>query len=189
MPKILQLISVLLFFVTISGQVYSQNSEEEFIEKIVDYKLQQKEVAYLHLNKSHYLKNEQLGFTAYVLNEFEHTSETNDSNLYITVKNEKDSLIRKDMYLIKNGITSGVIDIDSTFKAGNYTITAFTKHMLNFDEPYHFAEDFKVLITNSETKKSEGFPAKIDVQFLPESGHFLNNTINNVGVIATDSLG
>jgi hypothetical protein len=189
MPKILQLISVLLFFVTISGQVYSQNSEEEFIEKIVDYKLQQKEVAYLHLNKSHYLKNEQLGFTAYVLNEFEHTSETNDSNLYITVKNEKDSLIRRDMYLIKNGITSGVIDIDSTFKAGNYTITAFTKHMLNFDEPYHFAEDFKVLSTNSETKKSEGFPAKIDVQFLPESGHFLNNTINNVGVIATDSLG
>ncbi|MDX1720770.1 MAG: hypothetical protein R3353_11440, partial [Salegentibacter mishustinae] len=76
MPKILQLISVLLFFITISGKVYSQNSEEEFIEKIVDYKLQQKEVAYLHLNKSHYLKNEQLGFTAYILNEFEHTSET-----------------------------------------------------------------------------------------------------------------
>ena len=189
MPKILQLISVLLFFITISGKGYSQNSEEEFIEKIVDYKLQQKKVAYLHLNKSHYLKNEQLGFTAYILNEFEHTSETNDSNLYITVKNEKDSLIRRDMYLIKNGITSGVIDIDSTFKAGNYTITAFTKHMLNFDEPYHFAENFKVLSTNSETKKSEGFPAKIDVQFLPESGHFLNNTINNVGVIATDSLG
>jgi|TARA_R100000501_G_C2619754_1_gene113061 hypothetical protein len=189
MPKIIQLISVLLFFITISGKVYSQNSEEEFIEKIVDYKLQKKEVAYLHLNKSHYLKNEQLGFTAYILNEFEHTPEPTDSNLYITVKNEKDSLIRRDMYLIKNGITSGVIDIDSTFKAGNYTITAFTKHMLNFDEPYHFSENFKVLSNNSKTKKSEGFPAKIDVQFLPESGHFLNNTINNVGVIATDSLG
>ena len=189
MLKILQLINVLLFFITISGQVYSQNSEEELNEKIVDYKLQQKEVTYLHLNKSHYLKNEQLGFTAYILNEFEHTPEPTNSNLYVTVKNEKDSLIRKDMYLIKNGTTSGVIDIDSTFKAGNYTISAFTKKMLNFDEPYHFSENFKVLGTNSKTKKSEAFPAKIDVQFLPESGHFLNNTINNVGVIVTDSLG
>ncbi len=189
MPKFLQLFALFILLVSFSGRVNSQNTEAKLVENLVDYKLQKKEVAYLHLNKSHYLKNEQLGFTAYILNEFEHTPDPNDSNLYVTIKNEKDSLIRKDMYLIKNGTTSGVIDIDSTFKAGQYTISAFTNHMLNFDEPYHFSENFKVLSTNSTPKKPEVFPAKIDVQFLPESGHFLNNTINNVGVIATNSFG
>ncbi|WP_037318823.1 hypothetical protein [Salegentibacter sp. Hel_I_6] len=189
MKKFLQSILPFFLIIAVFTNANSQNTEENLVEKIADYKLLNKELAYLHLNKSHFLKGEQLGFAAYVLNESTHKPEVSNSNLYVTVKNDQDSIIREEMYLIEDGITSGVIDIDSSFIAGNYTISAFTGSMKNFEEPYHFSEKFKVLSSSSKEKISRDFPDKIDVQFLPESGHFLDNTINNVGVIATDSLG
>ena len=189
MKKFLQSILPFFLIIAVFTNSNSQTNKKDFIEKVANYKVLNKERAYLHLNKSHFLKGEQLGFAAYVLNESTHRPDISDSNLYITIKNAKDSIIREEMHLIQNGSTTGSINIDSTFTQGNYTITAFTSHMQNFEEPYYFSESFKVLSSSSNEKSPREFPDKFDIQFLPESGHFLNNTINNVGVIATDSLG
>ncbi|MBZ9728181.1 hypothetical protein LB467_00640 [Salegentibacter sp. JZCK2] len=189
MKIILQSIIPLFLIIAVSSGVNSQSTKENLIEKLSNYKVVKKEIAYLHLNKSLLLKGEQLGFAAYVLNESTHKPNISNSNLYVTVKNEKDSLIKKEMYRVEDGNTFGVIDIDSTFQAGNYTLTAFTNQMQNFEEPYHFSESFKILNSSYVAQEPRGFPDKIDIQFLPESGHYLNNTINSVGVIATDSLG
>ena len=189
MKKFLQSILPFILIIAVFTNSNSQTNQEDFIEKVANYKVLNKELAYLQLNKSHFLKGEQLGFAAYVLNESTHHPDISDFNLYVTIKNAKDSIIKKEMYLITDGTTAGTVNIDSTFTKGNYTITAFTSYMQNFDEPYHFSESFKVLSSSSNEKLPREFPGKFDIQFLPESGHFLNDVINNVGVITTDSLG
>ncbi|AQS94414.1 hypothetical protein BXQ17_10215 [Polaribacter sp. BM10] len=149
-----------------------------------------KEVVYAHLNKSIYIKGENIGFTAYSFDKYKNNLSKSTSNLYCLIYDSNKKLVKKQLLKVENGIANGVFDVDKDFKTGTYSFKAYTNWMLNFSEESFFTDSFEV-IDPQETKvvaktKNNG---KIDLQILPESGHLLTGVINTLGVVAKDSLG
>ena len=58
-----------VIFLCILNFSFSQE-EEKLVKSYTDYHKTAREIVYLHLNKSTYIKGEDIGFTAYVLDKF-----------------------------------------------------------------------------------------------------------------------
>ncbi|MHA6278793.1 hypothetical protein ACXYMT_01310 [Salinimicrobium sp. CAU 1759] len=180
----------LLFVFSFAFQpLTAQNSTEKLLEDLKDYHSIPREVAYLHLNKSVLLQGEQLGFSAYVVNKNDLKPSKETTNLYVQVKNEAGEIVREKLLLVENGVASNLVEIDNTFPTGNYTITAFTNWMRNFNEQNFFTESFRVIESNLAHKADKVVEQGVDVQFLPESGHLLSDVVNSIGIIAKDQTG
>src|SRR5690606_26418001 len=147
MKKFLLSLLLSFLFFNFSSALLAQTSKDKMLQQINKYRSVEKEKTYLHLNRSLLLKGDQLAFTAYLINEIDHTPVSTNSNLYLTITNASKEVIRKEIYPVESGIATGVIEIDSTYTAGQYTLTAYSKYMKQFEEPYHFTENFQVMDT------------------------------------------
>lgn len=149
-----------------------------------------REVVYLHLNKSKYIKGETVGFTAYVLDKKDKKPSGLTTNLYVTIEDENRNIKQKKLIRVIDGFASNTLDIDSTYTSGYYEIKAFTNYMLNFKENNYFSESIRVIDPEVETYEKEVTSIEdYDIQFLPESGHLLHGIENNVGVVVKDKNG
>lgn len=184
---VFRLCFISVFFVSYS--VIAQ-SDVDIINLYNNYSDKQKEVVYVHLNKSTYIKGESIGFMAYVINKHKKSSSKLTKNLYISLEDEKGNILRQELLKVDNGVASSVLEMDSTFTSGYYTFKAFTNHMRNFKEQNYFIESIRIIDPEKETSiKSEVLENKIDAQFLPESGHIINGIVNNIGVVLKDTKG
>ena len=167
----------------------AQENQKYILDELLDFHSIQKEVTYLHLNKSLLLQGEQLGFSAYVINPNGFKPSKKTTNLYVQIKDSANVVIKEKMLLIENGTGASTFDIDSTFTSGTYSISAFTNWMRNFDQQYFFQEEIQVLKSNlSNVATVQGFNS-IDAQFLPESGHLIKDRLNNLGIVIKDNQG
>lgn len=149
-----------------------------------------REVAYLHLNKSTYVKGEAIGFTAYVFDKKDKKPSNLTTNLYVSIEDKNDKTIAKKLIRIMDGVGSNTFVVDSTFTSGYYTIKAYTNWMLNFTEQNHYVESIRIIDPESEKYiEKETTANQLDAQFLPESGHLLHGVMNTVGVVVKDNLG
>lgn len=178
----------LLLFISFQG-LFAQENQKFLLNKLLDFHSIQKEVAYLHLNKSLLLQGEQLGVSAYVLNPNGFKSSTKTTNLYVQIKDADNVVIKEKMLLIENGTGASTFDIDSTFISGSYSIYAFTNWMRNFDQQYFFQEEIQVLRSNLENEPTTPSNVMIDAQFLPESGHLIKDRRNNLGIVIKNHQG
>lgn len=183
---------VFLFILLIQ---FSTTSQDLFKDKKIDtafikYSERPRETAYVHLNKSTYITNEDLGFTAYVFHKNDKKLSLLTKNLYVVIRDKNNKTVKEKLLKVENGITQNVFKIDSLFASGNYKFFAYTNWMKNFKEQNFFVQSFKV-INPDDTKiiENKTISAKIDAQFLPESGHLVANIRNTVGVIIKNDLG
>jgi hypothetical protein len=183
---------LLFIFLCININLQSQEKplDQSIDSLILNYSSLYKEVVYIHLNKSIYIKGEFIGFTSYIFSKHNNKLSEKTSNLYCVIYDDNQNIIKKQMVKVENGIANGNFIIDDDFKKGNYTFKAYTNWMLNFSQESFFTDSFEV-IDPSETKfiKKKKLSNKIDIQVLPESGHLLTNVNNTLGIIAKDSLG
>jgi hypothetical protein len=178
----------LLFILTVSAVKAQEDSQ--ITEAYEDYTEAQREVAYLHLNKSTYIKGEDIGFTAYILNKSDKMPSLVTTNLYVSIEDENEQILKQQLIRVENGITSNTIEIDSSFSTGNYTIKAYTSWMCNFNEQNHFVETIRIIDPKIEEPIEHNHRnTSIDAQFLPESGHLLHNVENTLGVVIKDHKG
>ena len=171
------------------------NAQESYNKKDIDasykrYTEPLREVVYVHLNKSVYIKGEDIGFNAYVLDKNTKKLSQKTTNLYCVLSDKNNKVIKKQLVRVKNGIANGLLKLDSLFTSGDYTFKAYTNWMRNFKEHNFFLESIRVIDPNAETYIEDTFTnTKIDAQFLPESGHLLHQAVNTVGVILKNNLG
>jgi len=149
------------------------------------------EVTYVHLNKSTYLKGEQIGFTVYVFNKSSKRLSFETKNVYLKIFDDKNEIVTEQLLKVDKGIAFGTILLDTKYVSGNYRFIAFTNWMLNFSKQNIFNTTFKVIEATTEiaNQNKTSNNSKIDVQVLPESGHFLDNVFHTAGIIVKDSDG
>ena len=182
-----------ILFLTLS--ITSVKSQSLFKDKNIDssfitYTQKPREIAYAHLNKSTFIVGEDIGFTAYILNNLTNSYSNFTSNLYCILKDKDDKIIKQQLLKVKDGIAYNTISVDSLFTSGEYKFVAFTNWMKNFKEQNYFVETIKIIDPKKETViKNKTISDKIDAQFLPESGHLLANTENKIGVVIKNELG
>ncbi|WP_179344865.1 hypothetical protein [Winogradskyella ursingii] len=181
----------LIFLIPIalsSGVTEPLNAQSKNFENVVgslkEYAAPYREVTYAHLNKSTFIKGEMIGFSAYVFDKDLKIPSKLTKNLYCTISDENNKVIKSKLIKINNGFAHNVFNIDSTFTSGNYTFNAYTNWMRNFDEPNAYTESFKVINPDEETIIKKTVTEHIlDAQFLPEGGNFIDDVKTTVGVI------
>jgi hypothetical protein len=184
------LIICLLFLSIINPfEAFSQ----ENIDVIASYNSYSKlprEVAYVHLNKSIYIKGECIGFSAYVLDKNTKKPSSITTNLYCTISNKDNTVTRSIMVKVKDGYAVGTFDLNEDFISGDYKFMAYTNWMKNFEEQNIFVETLKIIDPKTDNIiKSESIENNIDAQFLPEGGHLVTDIQNTIGVIIKNSEG
>jgi hypothetical protein len=186
MKRIVLILCCLCFY-----NSHGQSKFDEIIDYFEDYAELSREQIYVHLNKSTFISDETIWFKSYILSRDSRELSMQTTNLYCLLLDSEDNVVMEKMILSVDGIGSGQFETDSTFASGEYTFRAYTNWSKNFNEEYtHY--DAKFAIVNSKEKqlvKPILSSDKVDLQILPESGHFLANIKNKLGVIAKDSIG
>jgi len=187
--KLFRLKTLLIFFVLASNFAFSQD-DSEILEAYEDYTETAREVVYMHLNKSTYIKGESIGFTAYIMDKKDKKPSQLTTNLYVSIEDENNNIVKQKLIKVEDGVASNTFELDSLFSSGNYNVKAYTNWMLNFNEQNHYVESIRIINPDTENYVEEKrVQSGIDAQFLPESGHLLNGVINTIGVVIKDDLG
>ncbi len=174
-------LTIFLFFFFARG--HSQNIPlDKTADALREYFKLPRENIFLHVNKTDFVKGENIWFKGYVLNTIESLPFVETSNVYVGLYNEEGQQIKKNLYLAKDGYFQGNFEIDSTYSAGDVYIKAETNWMRNFNEKNRFIEKLRIVDGIENVNISNTQNSILDVQFLPEGGHLVSNVINTVGV-------
>ncbi|MCW5517791.1 hypothetical protein [Muriicola sp. Z0-33] len=181
-----------MLFCCLTLAAFSQENykEAQLLDMYENYTELPREVAFVHLNKSVYVKGELMAFQAYVLDKNTRELSSETANLYITISDTLGHQIKKKLFRVYQGSSHGSFEIDSLFTGGQYVIKAYTNWMRNFKEQNFYIQNFKVL--DPEDNRSiigATSDKEIDAQFLPVGGHMVANIKNTVGVTLKDAKG
>ena len=144
--KLLFILSI-LFVSMLTAQVKNVDS------LYVKYFENQREVPYVHLNKTSFFKGEEVWFKAYVLNLNTQKLHQNTSNLYCTLYDENGVYKDQKLLYVKDGVASGNFKIDSTYTSEKYYIKASTNFMRNFEEDESFLQELTIVDNKKQEKK------------------------------------
>lgn len=180
----------LFVFVFISPFFTLYAQDLDIMSSFEDYSELDREIVYLHLNKSTYIKGESIGLQAYVLDKATRRLSSETTNLYCVIRNDKNEIVKKKLLMVNNGIAINDFTVDSLFTSGDYKISAFTNWMKNFKEKNFFSQSIRVIDPDVETevKQTQNFE-KIDAQFLPEGGHLITDVETTLGALIKDNNG
>ncbi len=148
-----------------------------------------REIPYVHLNKTSYLRGEEVWFKAYVLNLNTKKLHRHTTNLYCTIYDDKGVYKDHKLLFVKNGIANGSFKLDSTFTNRNYYVEVATNYMKNFKENETYLQKITIVSNEKNIKDVVVEDNSYDLQVLPEGGHLLSNSLNSLGIIIKDKNG
>lgn len=189
--------TILVLFINIVSFSQTNTSKEsgldlnnsKTINAYQEYFKGSRESLYLHLNKSSYLKGENLWFQGYAYNRQIKNLDSLTRNVKIGVYDKFGKLIDKRLFLSHNGTFRGQLEIDSTFTEGKYFLKAETNYMKNFKEDNSHIQIFEII--GSEQKSERQNVSSYDFQILPEGGQSVYgcNGILGVKIINNKGIG
>ena len=181
------LLSLLFSFLLFSQQ---NTTNESILSGFEAYAQLPREVVFVHLNKSVYIKGEAVGFKAYVLDKDTKKRSLETKNLYCAILDEDENIVKQQMIRIQEGVGNGIIELDSLFTSGNYLFKAYTNWMRNFSEPNYYQQSLTIIDPEITAEiKPKNTDLVVDAQFLPESGHALVGINATYGVVIKDDRG
>ncbi len=149
-----------------------------------------REISFTHLNKTTLIKGEDLGFTVYLFDKYLKKPSTTSTNVYCTLEDKSGQIIKSALILATDGVAANVFEIDSLFPSGNYIFKSYTNWMKNFDEENLFLQDIQIIDPEKQDASLKRTQAsELDVQFLAEGGHLVDDISNTMGVIVKDAQG
>jgi len=174
-----------LFFIINSSFNYSQeNSTNSIIESLSKDALY-KEKVFVHTNKTIYLINENIWFTAYVAKDKNNSPSNYTTTLHVNLLNQKGDIIDSKNVFIKDGVGIGDFSIDNNYQSGKYYIRGFTNYMKNFGVENVFIQEIEIINPfKKNTAKQKEYTNNYDLQVFPESGYLLEDTHNTIGIKA-----
>ena len=178
------ILTVILLLVINNQQSYAQEIQTNIIEPFQKEALLREKV-FIHLNKTSYLANETIWFTAYVGEDASNAPSLFTSNLLVNLLNNEGAVLDTKMLFIKDGVGLGEFNTNNSFDSGSYFIQATTNFMKNFGKENVFIQEIKII--NGKSKKEITQKAntnKVDLQVFPESGYLLENAENSIGIKA-----
>lgn len=148
------------------------------------------EKIYLHHDRPYYTSGETIWLKAYVVAGARNIASQLSKTVYVHLTNEKGDVIKGITLHASNGTASGYLTIPDSLKSDSYTLVAYTKWMQNFKCDFYYREPVKIWnMWSSESMPVSNQPKKIDVQFLPEGGHFVEGLLTKMAFKAIDENG
>lgn len=173
--KALTLFSILLFALSVNGQILSE------------------ELTYLQTDKGIYETGEDLWFKSYVFDRGNLTLSGRSRTLFVEMLDERDSIVWQEKYPIQSGISEGHVYLDKNLRPGDYRIHAYTKCSFTADtlKPYHprVIRIVKNITDKGHAKDSETERKVSRLSFFPEGGSLIDGVAAKVAFKGTDKKG
>lgn len=170
-----------------------------------NYVTADRELVYTQFNKSKYITGDDIWFTSWVLTPFNKRLSFSTTKLYVELWSGEKKLINRKILSVKAGTASNFIHIADSLTPGTYCFRAYTSWMRNFYDEKEFNVPVIILSPTVKNLKSTNIAIKenkalkenakpvskpdYDIQFLPESGHFIEGIDNVIGIKVTDVFG
>ncbi|MFH6601930.1 TonB-dependent receptor plug domain-containing protein [Maribacter algicola] len=182
---------------------------QNIISKLLIYNTNEgPEKTYLHTDKDFYTNGETIWFKTYLVDGITHTKSDKSKVIYVELVNPQDSIIAKRKLYVNTLGASGDIELDNDIPQGNYYLRAYTKYMLNENEPVIFQKKIPIVVQRIRTNvvldgltgtnlknntvqdahlsKSFGKP---HVRFFPEGGQLVEGINTILGIEVSDTKG
>ncbi|NQU51196.1 MAG: hypothetical protein HQ522_01530 [Bacteroidetes bacterium] len=187
--KLLQLIFIFIFG---AGQLIAQNINTYF-ESQQTAPFQK---LYLHTDREFYFTGDTLWFSCYLLEGQTHIPILGDQNLHVDLIDSSGKLVISEMYPIYDGFSKGNIQFNNDINPGSYVIRANTNYLINFGEDSFFYKPITIDSTKNSFELQNEIQTEfsknqnqVEIDFLPEGGILLENTLNVISVKITDNNG
>ena len=144
MKKCFTYLSLLLIFS--SFIVLNNNNFTSLVkEKLENYSnIEWPEKVYIQTDKSYYSINDNIWFTAYLVNGITHLKSTKSKVLYVELINDQDTIVNKRRLYINDVSSKGDFKIKKDWKEGKYVLRAYTNYMRNDDPNYFFQKEIDI---------------------------------------------
>tara|TARA_R110002051_G_scaffold234092_2_gene295724 strand:+ start:11895 stop:14411 length:2517 start_codon:yes stop_codon:yes gene_type:complete len=163
--------------------------------------IQGPEKVYLHTDKDIYVNGETVWYKAYLIDGVTHSVSDKSKVVYIELVNAQDSVVVQQKLFVENVGVAGNIDLPETIGEGNYRLSAYSKYMLNENEPAIFSK--QIAIWKPENKVTKMMPEpkskerssntkadnSLTVDFFPEGGTLVYGIENTLGIKITNAKG
>lgn len=182
---------LLSIFITLLSNCLSAQDINKFIESQETVLVQK---LYLHTDREFYFIGDTLWFSAYLLEGKSHAPLAGNCNLYVELLNQNGDFLQKELFLIKEGHSSGYLSLsEKNIKKGKFLIRAYTDYLKQFGDDMIFTKAINI----SDVKNSSGFelaetkdkPQHIILDFFPEGGFLLNGKMNTLAFKAINTSG
>ncbi|MFL1894436.1 hypothetical protein ACJRPK_01960 [Aquimarina sp. 2-A2] len=180
---------ILLLCLICSTKFLAQEVTASFIEKEIHnfYKIP-RESLFVHLNKTTFLKGEEVFFKGYVYDRNNQLPAISTKEVKVEVFDTTDVVRFEGTYPCNNGFFKGNIVVDSLYNSQKYFVRVSTNWMNNFVEDISFSHEFSVLDSKVSSKVLQKNRVA-NIQIFPEGGDLISGTKNTVGVKISDNNG
>lgn len=165
------------------------------------------EKAYLHTDKDFYTNGETIWFKTYLVDGIDHRKSDKSRVVYVELLDSEGNILERRKQFVGNLGTAGEIQLDQKLAQGEYTLRAYTKYMLNEEEPVFFEKKIPVWMQQltkgdvTEIPQSTAYQGvkevdnesdevlRTKVRFFPEGGQLVAGMSSKLGLEVTDDRG
>lgn len=187
-----------LCLILTSFVVFNRNNFTDLVqEKLQNYSTQEwPEKVYVQTDKPYYSIDENIWFTAYLVNGITHTKSTKSWVVYVELINDRDSILGKKKLFINDISAAGDFKIGKDWKEGKYLLRAYTNYMRNGDPNYFFQKEISIWALDKKeeparlenTLQEATISEKPDLNFYPEGGYLVENVTSKVAIKIKNDL-
>ncbi|MFS4418499.1 TonB-dependent receptor plug domain-containing protein [Maribacter sp. 2307ULW6-5] len=164
------------------------------------------EKTYLHTDRDVYINGDTIWFKAYLLDGIYHSPSPKSKVVHVELLNGTGDVLQRKMVYNGSSGAVGEMKIGHELPEGDYALRAYTRYMLNEQEPVPFHKSIRVVhqpadaaFLEMEKASSNGNGAttwsrdkagnKPLLRFFPEGGHLVEGLMTKMGVEIQDSFG
>ena len=171
-------------------RITADTTENHIKECFIRYhKLYPQEKLFVHTDEQTYSSGETIWFKVYSL--CYGKPSTLSKIVYLQLTNDSGRVVYQNKAPLVNGKAFGNMELSPAIKSGWYHLSAFTAWMMNFDHRLYFHQNIYILNPNNTTigTITTQADANYKIDFYPESGDLIANTITTIAFKATSSDG
>jgi len=157
--KLIRIALVIFFLLQCSSIAFAQADAAPFADSLLkkfDYYSAKKQqgVLFAHFDKNVYTNNENVWFTAYLLNT---NANKNDVLSLILINDNGHSILLKDKFVMDKGIAFGNLFLPDSVLSGNYSFILYTNSVIKGEPQNVFIQAVTIKNTNTATFKTTLF--------------------------------
>lgn len=192
-----------LIFINFNGAAQENPVFQDILGKLITYSTKQSpEKTYIQTDKDYYITGETIWYKIFLLDGTTHTPSQKSNVVYAELLNTSDSVIVHQKFYKQGFGVAGHIDIPETMKKGIYTLRAYTKYMINEEQPIFHTKEITIKVPEetepsfsdlesqkASREKSTEIQGKPLISFYPEGGNLVSGILSVIGVKTNDNEG
>ena len=166
------------------------NFQNLIVQKLATYvNTFPQEKVYLHLDKPYYSTQEDLWFKAYIVSAFDPEIPPLSEIVEVDLLDPTGYVVANQKIKLRQQGGAGHFYLSDTLPPGTYSIRAYTRWNLNFEESLLFTKSFRLLDPRISSSTDLMHESTVKLSFFPEGGDLLANVPTIVGFKAVNNAG